>query len=97
MSDNKLITNVVPGIARRLKSRRVKDESITRPPKTIKNKAMYGHPKAGRKVIPPSSKRKSRPVTSADDDEDAIKSSKSKNKVVLVKETDSEYDVEKDV
>ena len=97
LSNIDIITNVVPGIARRLKSRGVKDASITPPSKTIKKKTMYGPPKAGSKVVPPYSKRKVRPVTSIDDDEDAVKRSKSKKKAVLVEETDYEYNIEQDV
>ena len=49
-------------------------------------------------MVPPSRKRKSRPVSSTDDDDkDAIKRSKSKKKVVVVEEVDSDYDVEQDV
>ena len=73
LSDNELINNVVPSIARRLESRKVKDASVTLTRKTINKKTIYGPPKAGSKVVPPSSKRKSRHVSSSDDDEDDIK------------------------
>ena len=48
-------------------------------------------------MVPPSSKRKARPVSSTDDDEDTVKRFKSNKKVFLIEETDSEYDVEQDV
>ena len=94
-----LLINVVHGIARRLKSRKVKDASVTPPTKKTKNKIMYGPLKPGSKVVPPSSKRKARPDSSTDDDDDddAVKRSKSKKKVVLVEEADSNYDAEQDV
>ena len=48
-------------------------------------------------MVPPSRKRNVRHVSSSDDDEDVVKRSKSNKKVVLIKEFDSEYDVEQDV
>ena len=97
MFDNELITNVVPGIARRLKSRKLKYASVTPPLKTIKKKTMYGPPKAVSNVVPPSRKRKARLVSSTDDDVDVVKRTKNKKKVVVVEEVYSDYDVEQDV
>ena len=81
--DNELISNVVPEIAKRLKSRKVKDVNVTPPAKIIKKKTMYGPPKPRSKVVPPSSKIKARPDSSIndDDDEDDVKRSKGKKKV----------------
>ena len=48
-------------------------------------------------MVPLSSKRKARLVSSTNNDEDVVKRYKNKKKVVVVEEIDSEYDVEQDV
>ena len=84
LSDNEINSNVVPGISKRLKTRKRKNVDVTPPAKSIKKKTMYGPPKPWSKVVPPSSKRKARPVSSTDDDdddEDAVKDPRVRRKL----------------